>query len=129
MKKVIIFTFLIISSLQIINAQEKDEFKLITSGTWHLEYIEMEGQKMNLPTEMQKNNWVIFHANGKQEGMEEGRKYEGKWEYDTSTKTILTNDLDGKVEQKLIMVDKNKLVVSVMDQGSKMIMGMTNKAK
>ena len=32
--------------------------------------MEMGGKKMNLPSEMQKMNWVMFHKGGKQEGMD-----------------------------------------------------------
>ena len=124
MKRTIIITLLIISSIQTIKAQEENEFELITSGKWHIEYMEMSGQKMTLPAEMQQNNWVIFHANGKQEGMEEGKKYVGKWEFDKKKRIIKTNDLDGIVEQKLISVTKDKLIVSVKEQGEEMIMGM-----
>ena len=124
MKRTIIITLLIISSIQTIKAQEENEFELITSGKWHIEYMEMSGQKMTLPAEMQQNNWVIFHANGKQEGMEEGKKYVGKWEFDKEKRIIKTNDLDGIVEQKLISVTKDKLIVSVKEQGAEMIMGM-----
>lgn len=124
MRKIIVLSFLILTSFQSLFAQEKDEFKLITSGKWYLEYVEMAGQKMELPAEIQKMSWVIFHANGKQEGMEEGRKYVGKWEFDKSNKIIRTDDLDGKVDQKLISVTENKLIVSVKEQGSEMIMGM-----
>ncbi|KSA14157.1 hypothetical protein [Maribacter dokdonensis] len=124
MKKIILLTFLALTSLQNLIAQEKSEFELITSGKWHLEYVEMAGQKMEIPAEMQKMNWVIFHADGKQEGMEEGQKYVGKWEFDKSNKIIRTDDLDGKVDQKLISVTENKLIVSVKEQGTEMIMGM-----
>ncbi len=124
MKRIIIITLLIISSIQTIKAQTENEFKLITSGKWHIEYMEMSGQKKALPAEMQQNNWVIFHANGKQEGMEEGKKYVGKWEFDKEKRIIKTNDLDGIVEQKLISVTKDKLIVSVKEQGAEMIMGM-----
>ena len=124
MKKIILLTFLALTSLQNIIAQEKNEFELITSGKWHLEYVEMAGQKMELPAEIQKMNWVIFHADGKQEGMEEGQKYVGKWEFDKSNKIIRTDDLDGKVDQKLISVNENKLIVSVKEQGTEMIMGL-----
>jgi hypothetical protein len=37
---------------------------------------------------------------------------------------VKTNDLDGIAEQKLLSVTKNKLIVSIKDQGSVMIMGM-----
>lgn len=124
MKKIILLTFLALISLQNIRAQEKSEFELLSSGKWHLEYVEMAGQKMELPAEMQKMNWVIFHADGKQEGMEDGQKYVGKWEFDKSNKIIRTDDLDGKVDQKLISVNENKLIVSVKEQGTEMIMGM-----
>ncbi|MFT7898840.1 hypothetical protein VBY74_02535 [Tenacibaculum ascidiaceicola] len=124
MKKIIFLTFLVLTSLQSLKAQEKSEFELITSGKWHLEYVEMAGQKMEFPAEMQKMNWVIFHADGKQEGMEEGQKYMGKWEFDKSKKIIRTDDLDGKIDQKLISVTENKLIVSVKEQGTEMIMGM-----
>lgn len=124
MKKIILLTFLALISLQNIRAQEKNEFELLSSGKWHLEYVEMAGQKMEVPAEMQKMNWVIFHADGKQEGMEDGQKYAGKWEFDKSNKIIRTDDLDGKVDQKLISVNENKLIVSVKEQGTEMIMGM-----
>ena len=42
-------------------------------------------KKMTLPAEIQKNNWVLFHQNGKQEGLENGKKYVGKWEFDKKT--------------------------------------------
>lgn len=124
MKRIIIITLLIISSIQTINAQEKNELTLITSGKWHIEYMEMGGQKMTLPAEMQKNSWVIFHSSGKQEGMEEGKKYIGKWEFDKVKRILWTNDLDGKSEQKLISVTKNKLIVSIKERGTTIIMGM-----
>ncbi len=125
MKRIIIFTLLIFSSIQTIKAQEGNEFELITSGKWHIEYMEMSGQKMTFPSEMQQSTWVIFHVDGKQEGMEEGNKYIGTWEYDKEKRIIKTNDLDGIVEQKLISVTENKLIVSVIEQGAIMIMGMT----
>jgi hypothetical protein len=124
MKKTIFITLLIIYSFQTINSQEKNEKDLISSGKWHIEYMEMSGKKMNLPIEMQENNWVIFHQDGKQEGMENGQKYLGKWEFDKKNRIIKTNDLDGVAEQKLISVTKSKLIVSIKEQGSEMIMGM-----
>jgi hypothetical protein len=127
MKKIILLTLLIVTSIQTINSQEKNEKDLITSGKWHIEYMEMGGKKMELPSEMQKMNWVIFHKNGKQEGMENGQKYVGKWEFDKKRRIIKTNDLDGIAEQKLISVTKNKLIISVKEQGSEMIMGMKKK--
>ena len=123
MKKIII-TLLIVFSIQTIKAQKKSEFELITSGKWHIEYMEMKGKKMTLPPEIQQNNWVIFHADGKQEGMENGQKYTGKWKYDKEKRIIKTNDIDGIVEQKLISVTKDKLIISVTEQGAEMIMGM-----
>jgi hypothetical protein len=124
LKKLFLLTFLILSSFQTINSQEKNEKDLISTGKWYIEYMKMGGQKMNLPVEMQKMNWVIFHKGGKQEGMEEGKKYVGKWEFDEKNRIIKTNDLDGINEQKLISVTKNKLIVSVKEKGSEMIMGM-----
>jgi hypothetical protein len=124
MKKSILLTLLIFSSFQTITSQEKHEKDLITSGKWHIEYMQMGGKKMDLPAQMQKMNWVLFHKDGKQEGMENGQKYVGKWEFDKKNRIIKTNDLDGIAEQKLISVTKKKLIVSVKDQGSIMIMGM-----
>ncbi|WP_339885097.1 hypothetical protein [Polaribacter vadi] len=124
MKKLILLTFLIISSFQTINSQEKNEEDLISSGKWHIEYMEMGGNKMALPSEMQKMNWVMFHKGGKQEGMEDGKKYFGKWEFDEKKRILKTNDLEGKSEHKLISVTKNKLIISVKEQGTEMIMGM-----
>ena len=124
MKKNILLTLLIFSSFQTISSQEKNEKDLITSGKWHIEFMQMGDKKMELPAEMQKMNWVLFHKDGKQEGMENGQKYVGKWEFDKKNRIIKTNDLDGIAEQKLVSVTKNKLIVSIKDQGSVMIMGM-----
>ena len=124
MNKFVLLTLLIISSFQNINSQEKNEKDLITSGKWHLEYMKMKGKKITLPTKMQKSNWVIFYKNGKQEGSENGQKYVGKWMFNKKNRIIKTNDLDGIGLQQLISVTKNKLIVSIEEQGSKMIMGM-----
>ena len=56
--------------------------------------------------------------------MENGQKYVGKWEFDKKNRIIKTNDLDGIAEQKLISVTKNKLIASIEEQASVMIMGM-----
>jgi hypothetical protein len=124
MKKIVFLTFLIISSLQSINSQEKNEKDLISSGKWYFEYLEMGGKKMNLPTEMEKTNWVLFHKGGKQEGMEDGKKYFGKWEFDEKKRILKTNDLEGKSEYKLYSVTKNKLIISIKQKEGEMIMGM-----
>ena len=36
---------------------------------------------MALPNEIQKNNWVIFHKDGRQKTMEEGKKHFEKWKF------------------------------------------------
>jgi hypothetical protein len=73
---------MIIASFQTILSQEKNEEDLIISGKWHIEYIKKEWEKIDLPSEIQKMNWVIFHKSGKQEGMENRQKHIGKWEFD-----------------------------------------------
>ena len=124
MKNYIFLTLLMVNFSQVLNAQGKDEYQLITSGKWFLEYVEIAGQNIELSAEMKKNNWVIFNVGGKQEGMDQGKKYTGQWKFDSSKRILQTNDLDGKVNQKLILVTENKLVVSLKEEGIKMIIGM-----
>ena len=124
MKRHIFITMLLLICLQILQAQGKNELKLISSGKWYLEYVKIAGQNMKLTTEMQKENWVIFHEGGKQEGMDQGQKYTGSWYFDSPKRILQTNDLDGKVNQKLIVVTESELVVSVKEGGIEMIMGM-----
>lgn len=79
---------------------------------------------MNLPIETQKANWVLFHKDGKQEGLEDGKKYVGKWFFDEKKRILKTNDLKGTSEHKLISVTKSKLIISIKQKEGEMIMGM-----
>lgn len=124
MKKIILLIFLIASSFQTINSQEKNEKDLISTGKWHIGNMEKDGQKINLSVEYKKMCWMIFHKDGKLEGMELGQTYNGIWEFDGKNRILKTTDFDGKVERKLISVTQNKLIFSVKDQGSELITEM-----
>jgi len=124
MKKLTLLILLIVLSFQTISSQEQNERNLITSGKWHIEYVEMDGQKMDYSTEMQENNWIIFHRDGKYEGMF-GNKRIGHWELGKEGKIIEINEQNQKSEQKLISVSKNELIISTEDEeGVVIILGM-----
>lgn len=122
MKQLLIIAFLVISNYSL--GQEIDIKELICSGKWHLEYLEMDGDKDYLSESEQKTNWVLFSTNGNLEVLEEGENYSGTWEYLAEKGVLRTNDRDGKVDQKIIKITKSVFIVSVIDFGEEIIMGM-----
>lgn len=103
-----------------VESYQDSEISLLMSGKWYLESIEMAGQKIDLPTEMRDESWVIFHKNGKHEFMEMGQKSEGIWTYQNKKKTIITEDRDGKLPQKIINISPHKLKLEIIEDSQTM---------
>jgi hypothetical protein len=115
MKKLIVITLILISSLQTIAGQEKNELDLITSGKWYLEYMENAGQKKILPTELKENNWMIFHSDGKHEVMSFSELNFGKWEYSKDERTIKMTNKGRVSNQEIITLNDNELILRIKD--------------
>ncbi len=124
MKKLIIITLILISSLQTIAGQEKNELELITSGKWYLEYMEMAGQKKSLPIELKENNWMIFHSDGKHEVMTMSEMNVGKWEYLKDEKTIKMTDKGQVSNQEIITLNDNELILRFKQGEMEILMGL-----
>lgn len=124
MKKLIVISLILISTIQTIIGQEKNELDLITSGKWYLEYVEMAGQKKSLPNELKETNWMIFYSNGKQEVMTMGEMNIGKWEYLKDKKSIKMTDKGQESIQEIIELNENDLILSFKLGEMKILMGL-----
>lgn len=58
-----------------------------------MECVKMSRQKIALPKEMQKNNQVIFHNDGKQETMEAAKKNSENGSLTKKKRNTKTNNL------------------------------------
>jgi hypothetical protein len=121
MKKIILVAFLAVVPFQNLIAQEKSDIELLSSGKWHFDYFESNNLKMEIPDEM-RGDWTIFHSDGKLESMENGKKYDGKWEFDKSNKNIIVEDIEGQQILNLILINEKKLVFGVEEMGMKVKM-------
>ncbi len=124
MKKLIVISLILISSIQTIIGQEKNELDLITSGKWYLEYMEMASQRKALPIELKENNWMIFHSDGKLEVMTMGEMNIGKWEYLKDEKMIKMTDKGQDSNQEIVTLNDNELILSFMQGEMKIMMGL-----
>jgi len=122
MKKLIVITLILLSSLQTIIGQEKNELDLITSGKWYLEFVENNGQKKTFLTEPKENNWMIFHSDGKHEVMSFGKLNFGKWEYSEDERTIKMTNMGRVSNQKIITLNENGMILELKDGSIEILM-------
>ncbi|MGB0524478.1 MAG: lipocalin family protein [Flammeovirgaceae bacterium] len=103
---------------------EDEIVKLLCSGKWHLSYMEMDGQHLDFPAHEVKANWTQFNADGTHNSEEMGEAYSGTWVYDHATKTLTTNDKDGKLDLIILKISEGEIQFSMMDEGKRMTVGM-----
>ncbi|HAA18078.1 MAG TPA: hypothetical protein DCR93_24240 [Cytophagales bacterium] len=109
--------------------QDNEKQSLLCSGKWHLDYFTFDGDTLkSTPSEL-TNNWVIFHANGTEEVMEEGEKYNGTWEADWVNMVLKTQDRDGTVDQKILELHPATLVLLVKEEYADVVMGFKKLAE
>ena len=113
MKKLIIITVILISSLQTIVGQEKNELDLITSGKWYLDYMKNPSQEKTFPNEQKENNWMIFHPDGKHEVKSFGVLIFGKWEYSKDEKTIKMINNGMVSTNKIIKLNDTEMTLEI----------------
>ena len=122
MKKLIVITLILLSSLQTILGQEKNELDLITSGKWYLESFENGGEKKTYTEELKENNWMRFHSDGKHEVMSFSYLDSAEWQLSKSKKKIKMINKGRVSIYEIITLNKNKLILKREDGDVKSIM-------
>ncbi len=121
-KKIILITLTIISSLQTSVGQEKSELDLITSGKWYLESFESDGEKKTYSEELKENNWMRFHSDGKHEVMSFSHLDTGEWQLSKSKKKIKMINNNRVSIYEIIKVNENKMILKHEEGDIKFIM-------
>lgn len=117
LNKVLLVAFFSICSLQIANAQSKQEvIKIVTSGKWGMYAMEQDGKKINVNPggKLSNDSWSIYKADGTYTGVEYGEKNNGKWSYDEKTKGFtLENEIDPKMTLTLDKITDEEIVLAM----------------
>lgn len=121
-KKIILVTLTVISSFQIVIAQEKNELDLITSGKWYLESFENDGEKKTYSEELKENNWMRFHSDGKHEIMSFSYLDSGKWQLSNNKKEIKMINKGRESIYEIIKVNENKMILKREEEDIKFTM-------
>lgn len=103
---------------------EKQVLDLLCSGRWHLSYMEIDGNHEDFPPNESKANWTVFNKDGTHNSEEMGEAYSGTWVYNHNSKTLTTDDRDGKVDLVIINISENEIQFTLVDQGVKLKVGM-----
>ena len=104
-------TVILISSLQTVAGQEKNELDLITSGKWYLEYYENGDEKKTYPEELKENNWMRFHSDGKHEVMSFSNLDSAEWQLSKNKKKIkMINNVRVAIYE-IVKVNENKMIL------------------
>lgn len=106
----------------------QDDINLICSGKWHLEYVEISGEKIPLPPKMIKNSWSMYYSDGKAEGMDQnGVLNTGKWVYLKEKRALKVTDEQETVIQKIVSINDSKLVFSINKHEQEITLGFTKR--
>ena len=79
MKKVFTLFVFLLGASYLGFSQEKDCFKNLTSGKWHITSVEIEDEVMNVA---QEGHWMVFHSNGLYQIMLDEEEQVGTWHLD-----------------------------------------------
>lgn len=94
------------------------DLDLLCSGKWNMEYVVMDNQRTDLPSEGNQVSWMIFHKDGKHEIMSFGQKFTGTWKYLKESNSIEMTDPGGSVNQKIEKLTKDELIFSYDIEGN-----------
>ena len=120
----ILSTPLLISSTTKYSLSEQEALELLCASKWHLSYMEVDGEVMEFPANEVAANWTKFNADGTHQVEEMGEAYSGTWSYDHISKTLTTDDRDGKITLKIIEISTTELRFSFVDEGKTLTVGM-----
>ena len=59
-------------------SQEKNNLDELISGRWRVEYMEIDGEKIDLT---QEENWMVFHNNGVYQLLLDQKEELGTWDF------------------------------------------------
>ena len=128
MKKIvlsfILLTFLasVVLAADSFSALSEAQIKTLFCHKWKLTYLEYKGKKKEIPAKLPES-LIIFLPNGNMQEFEGPKKYDGKWTYNQSTKTITTVDKDGTENHKIIELTNDAFVMNGKYQGYSFNMG------
>ena len=128
MKKIILPLILLIFLSS--TALAKDSFstlsetqiKALFCHKWKLTFLEFNGKKKEIPAKLPES-LLIFLPDGNMQEFEGSKKYDGKWTYVHSTKTVVTVDKDGTENHKIIGLTNDEFIMNGKYQGFTFNMG------
>ena len=118
-------TYLTISTTAVVgqtkstNVKTEQEIKTLLCKKWKITHMEAEGKRFPVPPEMSES-YVTFQQDGSFTEVEEGNTFNGRWTYDHKTKTINTDDKDGKESHKVLTLTTELLILKSNFQGMNM---------
>jgi hypothetical protein len=122
MQKAIVAVLISLMTISFANAQTnlskvktENEIKAMLCQKWKPTHMESEGQRFAIPPEME--TFVTFKADGSLTEVDEGSTSTGKWTYDYKTRTLNTDDKDGKESHKIITITPKQLIISSQFKG------------
>lgn len=116
MKKIFFATCLVsLLAVTATKAQQPPEteaaLKKVICRKWQFQYVEMQGQKMDLPPDMK--GYFQFYENNIFEETTEGKKERGNWKYFSAEKSIGCLREDGWLKLKIVSVTAKKLILNM----------------
>lgn len=90
---------------------------------WNLTYIEGKGKKFNVPGNTPQLH-LEFNKDGSLNESAGKKSFKGKWSYNHSTRTITTDDQDGKEAYTLVNISDAELVIRNKIKGIEVNLGL-----
>ena len=104
------------------SSMSEAQIKTLVCHKWKLTYLEFKGKKKEIPAKLPAS-LLIFLTDGNLQEFEGSKKYDGKWTYNHSTKTVVTVDKDGTENHKIINLTDDEFVMNGKYQGFTFNMG------
>ncbi len=99
------------------------QIKSLLCHKWKLTYLEFQGKKKEIPAKLPQS-LLIFLPDGNLQEFEGTKKYDGKWTYNHTTKTLVTIDKDGTENHKIVDITNEQFVMDGKFKGFKFNMGL-----
>ncbi|WP_394759824.1 hypothetical protein [Flavobacterium sp.] len=112
----ILLIVLVILNLNLVEAQEKENFENLIVNQWVLEKYEQNGE-VSLPKGKHQNDTMIFYKNHKVKSISCNATQKGIWEYNSENQTITMFDKKNnlKMPLKIIKISNYECIVEFDD--------------
>ncbi len=122
MKKIFILSVILFTYSFTVNAQQKtyssDDFCKIK---WLFKSVNFNGQVMEYTEAQKKDNWMIFHKDGKHQVKSGGKITDGAtWEFESKENMFTFKDNGDVTQQKIIKLTKTEMVIEGDFEGKKL---------